>query len=111
MEVGQFEALEFRRDEAPVGRLEVVNVNRQVRAAQLGELAGEHFRRQMAARFGQFMEIVREGCLDKRGLETRLFGSHFPDASGLRSISAVEKSRIPITDNKAGGGDDVINAD
>src|SRR5713101_2593281 len=72
LEVGQFETLEFRCDEAPIGRLEVVNVHRKVRAAQLGELAGEHFRRQMAARFGQFMEIVREGCLDKRGFETRL---------------------------------------
>src|SRR6266508_2587997 len=65
----------------------------------------------MAAHPGQFMEIVREGRLDERGLETRLFGAHLPDAPGFRCISAVEKRRIPFTDNKASGGNGVVDTD
>src|SRR2546425_7962319 len=72
VQVGQVKPLQLRLNDVPVRRLEVVDVHRQIRPPQLDELAGERLRGQMAADLGQVAQVVREGGLDERGLESRL---------------------------------------
>src|SRR5262245_44220072 len=75
-EGGEMQLVEFAHDFFLVDRLEMIGVDRDIRATELAEFLCKQGGREVLADSGQFVLAIRIGTFDERRLEVRSLSGH-----------------------------------
>lgn len=108
-EGGEMQLVEFAHDFFLVGRLEMIGVDRDIRATELAEFLCKQGGREVLADSGQFVLAIRIGTFDERRLEVRSLSGHGPQVIGHIRVPAVQDGSPLIANDESRGWDSVVH--